>query len=280
MYFSCFNSVIVKQLVILFSISLSLSALGQTNLTNGARSLSLANASVTLNDVWAHVNNPAALVGIKKQAFGISYQNRFGLKELQSQGVVYAIPVKKVVLSAGSQLYGYQQYRTMKSGLGVSMALSEKVSMGVKLNHHLLRLNENYGTSVSFSADLGLLVKFNERIHFGFAAVNLGRSKVSPNLNERLPSALRLGMNYRLSEQLVVLAELEKNVISPLQVKFATEYKPSEKWYFRGGISTAPLSFAFGVGGRFKDQFQLDFGTAYHQLLGWSPHVSFQFDVK
>jgi len=270
----------VKQVFIFFSLVLPLNAMSQTTFSNSARSLSLANASVTLQDVWAQLNNPAALVGMKNQAFGISYQNRFGLKELQSQGVVYALPLKKVVLSAGSQLYGYQQYRTVKSGIGVSMALSEKVSAGVKLNHHFIRLNENYGTSSSLSADLGLLVKFNDRIHFGFSALNVGRSKVSSNLIERLPSALRIGLNYRISDQLIMLAEIEKNVISPLQVKCAAEYKPTAKWYFRGGVSTAPLSFSFGVGGRFKDQFQLDLGTAYHQLLGWSPHVSFQFDVK
>ena len=270
----------VKQVFIFFSLVLPLNAMSQTTFSNSARSLSLANASVTLQDVWAQLNNPAALVGMKNQAFGISYQNRFGLKELQTQGVVYALPLKKVVLSAGSQLYGYQQYRTVKSGIGVSMALSEKVSAGVKLNHHFIRLNENYGTSSSLSADLGLLVKFNERIHFGFSALNVGRSKVSPNLNERLPSALRLGLSYRISDQLIMLTEIEKNVISPLQVKCASEYKPTAKWYFRGGVSTAPLSFSFGVGGRFKELFQLDVGTAYHQLLGWSPHVSFQFDVK
>ena len=270
----------VKHVFIFFFFALPLTAMSQTTFSNSTRSLSLANASVTIQDVWAQLNNPAALVGMKNQAFGISFQNRFGLKELQSQGVVYALPLKKVVLSAGSQLYGYQQYRTVKTGMGVSMALSEKVSAGVKLNHHFIRLNENYGTSSSLSADIGLLVKFNDRIRFGFSALNIGRSKVSSNLIERLPSALRLGLSYRISDQLIMLTEIEKNVISPLQVKCAAEYNPTTKWYFRGGISTAPLSFSFGVGGRFKDRFQLDLGTAYHQLLGWSPHVSFQFDMK
>ena len=270
----------VKHVFIFFCLLVHVKAISQTTFSNSARSLSLANASVTLQDVWAQLNNPAALVGLKNHSIGVSYQNRFGLKELQSQGVVYALPLKKVVLSAGSQLYGYQQYRTVKTGMGVSMALSEKVSAGVKLNHHFIRLNENYRTSSSLSADLGLLVKFNERIHFGFSALNVGRSKVSPNLNERLPSALSLGLSYRISDQLIMLTEIEKNVISPLQVKCAAEYNPTAKWYFRGGISTAPLSFSFGVGGRFKDRFQLDLGTAYHQLLGWSPHVSFQFDMK
>jgi hypothetical protein len=144
----------VKQVFIFFFFALPLTAMSQTTFSNSARSLSLANASVTIQDVWAQLNNPAALVGLKNQSFGVSYQNRFGLKELQSQGVVYALPLKKVVLSAGSQLYGYQQYRTVKTGMGISMALSEKVSAGFNLNHHFFRLNEIYRNCSSLSADL------------------------------------------------------------------------------------------------------------------------------
>ncbi len=280
MYFSCINFFFVKQVLLSFFFLTSSNFFGQTSLINSGRSLSLANSSVTFNDVWAHVNNPAALIGLKKQVIGVSYQNRFGLKELQSQGLVYALPIRKVVISAGSQIYGYQQFRSMKNGIGVALALSEKVSMGIQLNHNYLRLNENYGSSSSITAEFGLLVKFSERIHFGCSALNIGRTSLSPSINERLASTIRLGMNYRLSDQLILFTEIEKNVIHPLQVKFATEYKPNAKWFFRGGISTAPLAFSFGVGGRFKDRFQLDFGTAYHQLLGWSPHVSFQFDIK
>lgn len=280
MYFSCFNFFFVKQVLLSFFFLASSNFFSQTSFINSGRSLSLANSSVTFNDVWAHVNNPAALVGLKKQTIGVSYQNRFGLKELQSQGLVYALPIRKVVISAGSQIYGYQQFRTYKNGLGVALSLSEKVSMGIQLNHQLTRLNENYGSSSSFTAECGLLVKFSDRIHFGCSALNIGRSSLSPSINERLASAIRLGMNYRLSEQFILFTELEKNVIHPLQVKFAAEYKPTSKWFFRGGISTAPLAFSFGVGGCFKDRMQLDLGTAYHQLLGWSPHVSFQFDIK
>ena len=270
----------VRQIICLLFFQSCLHVFGQVNFTNSARSLSMSNASVALQDVWAQVNNPAALVGLKKQSIGLSYQNRFGLKELQSQGMVYALPFKKMVFSLGTQVYGYQQFRTMKTGAGMSMLLSDKVSIGLKLNHHWMKLNENYGAVSRASGDLGVLVHFTNRLQFGLCASNIGRTKISSELNERIISSMRLGMAYQLSDQLNVLTELEKNVSSPLQVKVGTEYKPHEKWFFRGGVSTAPLSFSFGCGGRFKDHFQLDLGTAYHPLLGWSPHVSFQLDVK
>jgi hypothetical protein len=62
----------VKHVFIFFFLIVQVKAMSQTTFSNSARSLSLANASVTLQDVWAQVNNPAALVGMKNHAFGIS----------------------------------------------------------------------------------------------------------------------------------------------------------------------------------------------------------------
>ncbi len=39
----------------------------------GSRSMSLSNATVALEDVWAYHHNPAALSNLKKIEFGVSY---------------------------------------------------------------------------------------------------------------------------------------------------------------------------------------------------------------
>ena len=56
----------------------------------GSRSHALGNASVAIEDIWAYHHNPAALSNLKKIEFGVSYENRFLMKELQSQGLVVA----------------------------------------------------------------------------------------------------------------------------------------------------------------------------------------------
>ena len=57
--------------------------------------------------------------------FGVSYENRFLLKELQSQGLTAVIPLKSGVLSVGAQSFGYTEFRTYRSGLGYSLKLSD-----------------------------------------------------------------------------------------------------------------------------------------------------------
>ena len=73
--------------------------------------MSLANASVCLTDAWAFHHNPGAIAGIKQTSIGLSYENRFTLKELQNQALVIAHPLKKGVISLGAQTYGFSLYR-------------------------------------------------------------------------------------------------------------------------------------------------------------------------
>jgi len=246
----------------------------------GARSNSLANASVALEDVWAYHHNPANLTALKKWSCGISYENRFLLKELQSQGLVLAIPLKVGVISTGVQSYGFKNFRTNRIGLGYSLFLSEFLSMGVQLNYHQLRLTDAYGMKQSLTAEVGLQAMINKNWKIGCSIFNIGRSLLSSYSEDRLTTLIRFGTYYKLSEKVMVLAEAEKNIEYPLRLKSAIEYAPMSKVFLRAGIATQPIEVSAGFGYKFKSQYNLDFGSSYHQILGWSPHFSFTYQMK
>lgn len=246
----------------------------------GARSNSLANASVALEDVWAYHHNPANLTALKKWSAGISYENRFLLKELQSQGLVFAIPLKVGVISTGVQSYGFKNFRTNRIGLGYSLFLSEFLSMGVQLNYHQLRLTDVYGMKQSLTAEVGLQAKINKDWKIGCSIFNMGRSLLSTYSEDRLTTLIRFGTYYKLSEKVMVVAEAEKNIEYPLRIKAALEYAPMSKVFLRGGIATQPIELSAGFGYKLKSQYHLDFGSSYHQILGWSPHFSFTYQMK
>ena len=245
----------------------------------GARSNSMGNASSTLTDVWAFHHNPGALAELDKQAAGLSYENRFLLKELQSQGLVFAQPLKKGVLSIGAQTYGFKTYRTNRIGAGYSMKLSEKFSAGVQLNYQNVRFAENYGGKGTVTAEVGILAKITEKWSIGVSAFNIGRNKLTDFQDDRFTTLMRLGTSYSISKKVLVAAEVEKNVDFPLRAKAGIEYRLIEQFYLRGGFATEPIEASFGFGYKFS-VFQLDFGSAYHQQLGWSPHFSFTYQHK
>jgi hypothetical protein len=246
----------------------------------GSRAQSLGNASNTLEDVWAYHHNPAALTGVKKLAVGISYENRFLLKELQSQGVAVALPLKKGVISFGGQRFGYRNFLSFKTGLGYSLKLSELLSAGVQLNYAGIRLPDAYGSHGTVTAELGLLAKINDKWKLGFSVFNIGRNKLSDYQEDRYTTVMRLGTAYKISSKVLFVAEAEKNVDYPLRGKVGIEYAVVSNFFIRGGFATEPVEVSFGVGYQFKKFFKLDLGSCYHQILGWSPNFSFNYQLK
>lgn len=242
----------------------------------GARSQSLANASVCLTDVWAFHHNPGALAYIDKTSVGLSYENRFTLKELQTQGFVVAHPLKKGVLSVGGQFYGYQLYRSTRIGLGYSMLLTEKLAAGVQINYQGLRISD-YGSQGTLSGEIGLLAKINDEINIGFSIFNANRAKLSSFQDDRYSTYLRLGLSYKLSSKVMLLAEAEKEVQSQIRPKGAIEYEVVKNFKLRLGAAGNPTELTFGIGYAFAKGFQLDAGSAWHQILGWSPHVGLTY---
>lgn len=245
----------------------------------GARSMSLANASVCLTDVWSVHHNPGAAAYITKTSLGVSYENRFFLKELQAQAFAFAHPLKKGVLTLGAQFYGYSLYRSNRVGLGYSMKLSEHLSAGVSINYLSLKIAD-YGQKGNVSGEFGMLAKINDKFNVGFSVLNLNRAKLSDFQDDRFSTYLRLGVHYLVSSKVNIYAEAEKEITSQLRPKGAIEYQFSDNFFLRLGVAANPIELTFGSGFVFKKAFKLDFGSAWHQQLGWSPHIGLSYDFN
>lgn len=269
----------MKQFLILSALLIGSVSFGQGWIPAGGRSMSLANASATFNDVWAFHNNPGALADVDKFSAGVSYENRFLLKELQSQAIAVAIPLKVGVLSVGGNLYGYTQYRSYKAGVGYSMKLSEMLYAGVQLNYQGMRLADYYGSKNTLTAEAGIYAKFTDKWKLGVSVFNLGRARLSDFEDDRFSTIMRLGSSYDFSEKLMLSIEVEKDLDNPLRFKTGLEYQVINNFYLRGGIKSTPLELSFGLGYHLK-QVHLNVGSAYHQVLGWAPHFSIAFVGK
>lgn len=244
----------------------------------GARSMSMANSTVALDDVWSYHHNPAGLAFVKSTSAGLSYENRFLLKELQTQAAVVAHPLKVGVISAGAQMYGYRAYRTTRVGLGYSMLLGEKISAGVQLNYQGIRI-DNYGSKGTVSAEAGILAKINSKISLGFSVMNIGMAKLTAFEDDRFSTYMRLGLNYQISSKVAILAEVEKSIETKLRVKAGMEYELVERFFFRLGAASNPTEITFGIGYEFKNRLKIDLGSAWHQHLGWSPHFGLTYEL-
>lgn len=245
----------------------------------GARSSSLGHASVALVDLFSFHHNPGALGFMKTGGAAVTYENRYLLRELQSQGFVVAQPLKSGVVSLGGQFYGYEQFRTARIGGGYSMQLADNFSAGVQLNYMNLRLDPFYGARHALTAEFGMLLKVNDKLNLGFSVLNLGRTQLSEFQDDRFSTILRLGAAYQISEHLLLVTEISKDITYSARLRGGMEYSPNDQFFLRIGAQGAPVEFTGGIGVKW-DRVMLDLGTNYHQILGWTPSISMLFHFQ
>ena len=80
------------------------------NYPAGARSLALANSSVTNIDCWSAFHNQAALAWITRMEVGASYDNRFTIANLSTESFAFALPLKAGTFAVSGNVFGYSQY--------------------------------------------------------------------------------------------------------------------------------------------------------------------------
>lgn len=256
-----------------------MTAFSQGWMPSGGRSGGLLNASTSLVDNWAYFNNPGALGKVENVSIGAAYESRFILAELQNQSLAIALPTKLGVFSIGGFNRGTIEYRNFRTGIGYALKLAEHFSAGVQINYQGLRLPNYYGNSNTVTGEAGVLLNISNKWDFGFAVFNLGQNKLSEFQNDRYNTTLRIGTTYKPAKIVKIIAEVWKDIDGPISFKGGIEYEPLSKFFLRLGVGNQPSALAFGFGYEWK-VFKLDIATAYHQMLGWSPQLSFTYEKR
>jgi hypothetical protein len=251
----------------------------QLNTHFGGRSAGMAHSSVTLSDVWSSHHNQAGLAWLEKSEAGVFVQNRFLMKELNYSGFAYAHKLKSGAVSLSFSNFGYQLYGESKVGLGYGLKFSDIISGGIQINYHNLRLANNYGKKSGVSAELGLQAYLTEKLVLGVHLFNPTRTKIDDYNNERMATVMRLGVNYKFSSRVLATAEVEKDIDFRPLFRAGIEYKASEKIYLRGGVGTQPTLASFGIG-VYASNFKIDLAASYHQVLGFTPDFSLNYQLS
>ncbi|OIQ35931.1 MAG: hypothetical protein BM555_03730 [Crocinitomix sp. MedPE-SWsnd] len=270
----------MKKLLLILLFSISLNSFGQVYSQIGARSNALGNATLSLNDVWSVYNNPGAFGSLEHTAVGVSYENRFLIKEMSTQSLAFGYHTE----NAGNfgvhfQQYGFNFYREMQGGITYGMKFYDNFSGGVSINYHRIALGETYGVKNSVSAALGLFYEMNDLLSFSMRVNNLNRAKLAADQDERLPTTFGLGLIYSFSEKAFWTVEAEKDLVHPLNIKSGIEVQPHEIFAIRLGVNSYPFQASFGFGLKFGD-FHLDMASMWHAQLGLSPSAGIHYEFK
>lgn len=246
----------------------------------GSRSSGIGNASVSLADLWAVQNNQAGLGFVKEINAGAYYQNQFMLEELSTKAFAFSLPVKSGTFGISISSFGYSLFSQNKYGLAFGKAFGDKISAGVMMDYIETNIAE-YGKKGMPVAEAGLLAKPIKNFTIGVHIFNLTKTKLTTYNDERSPTIMRIGADYRFSNKVFIALETEKDIDKKAIVKAGLEYNPIKELYLRAGVSTNPSLSCFGIGVNLK-QFKLDLSSTYHSTFGFSPQVGlmYKFETK
>ena len=274
--------------VILFLLSITVYGQGSGPGTRGARAAGLANASVTLSDVWAVGNNAAGLGQLNKPAVGVYAENRYLLSALNTVAVAAAMPLGTVenekarngVVGVEVQRFGGKLYSEQRIGAGYGYR-GGLVSIGARVD--MLQLSiEGLGSKQAVAVSLGGQAELvPKRLVFGAYLYNINQAKLAEYQQERVPTVLKAGLSYRPTDKVLLNIETEKDVEQDADFKAGLEYRIIEKLALRAGFRTLTEETTGGVGFQ-AGALQIDYAAAWHAALGLSQHVGvgFVFEKK
>lgn len=252
---------------------------GNGNFPEGSRSAAMAHASVALSDFWSLQNNQAGLAFYPHMSAGFYFENRFLVKELSLKSGGFILPTRSGTFGAKISYFGYPKYNESKFGLAYARSFGKVLAIGLQLDYLLVSIGNDYGQRGVATFEMGVLTNITENLSVGAHVLNPLHTAIADYNDERLPAIFRLGAAYRIDDNILVSAEVEKDTEYDPRFKMGLEYRIVKAIYVRGGISTNPATYSFGFGLNFN-KLKIDFSSTVHQVLGYSPQVSMIYQFK
>lgn len=238
---------------------------------HGARSQGMGNTRVYLPDSWTYFNNIGALDRLEESEISAGFDHRFGLQELSTVDLALGWKNDFGTIGLGISRFGGKLFNQQLIGLGFSNTLGI-VSLGAKIDWFQTQI-EGFGTGNALVFSLGGVAELGPDFFLGANFSNLNRAKLSQNSEQRLPTAIQMGIAYLPGESLKILAEIEKDIELDPVFKAGIEYQLREWLFLRTGISSNPSRLSFGLGLK-KDQFGFDYAYGQNTSLGRTHHLS------
>lgn len=243
----------------------------------GSRAAALADASLLISDVWSAHNNPAAMTGVKELQIGLWTERKFNIKELTNGAFSLVLPTKNTgAFGLGFYQFGGTTYlRQQKFSFAYALPLSEKISVGIGLSLINTRI-DFYGSRFTALGEAGIIYQVNPETKVGISIWNPAPVKFVAYQEEKLPTIFRAAIGRKISKNLMLLGEAEKEINRNTAFKFAIDYKPAPKIELQAGLQTYPLNYAFGAGFGFS-KIKLHLAFVFFEVLGPSPHAGFEY---
>ncbi|MEM6269454.1 MAG: hypothetical protein AAF998_08445 [Bacteroidota bacterium] len=256
---------------------------GNENQPAGARRLALGGAFMGVQgSFWNLWGNPAGIAGVESAEAGVFFERRFLLDQLNFGTVGFVLPFQGTHY-AGLAIsgLGFGGYNESNVGLNYATTLFDRLSLGAAVHYTRTSITE-YGASGAVIVNAGLNARLFEGFSVGFRVFNANQAALRTeftDLREPIPTTIDLGIAYQVSDKVLLVADMQKQVEFNPSFRGGVEYAFHKNFRARVGASNQPVTINAGFGFSGKG-FDLDFSNSFHELLGYTPALSLNYRFK
>ncbi len=249
----------------------------------GARPAGMSGAVTAVYGFWSLNNNQAGITLIEHPSLAVYTENRYMIAGTSTITAASVIPAWEGAIGISLNYHGNSLYNENLAGLAYARRFGERLSAGVRLNYIHIRIGQPGYVKGRVVAEAGIIYEvfpgFFTGVHiFNPARAILARQHV-PMTDQRISTVFRKGVSYAFSRQLLVSLDAEKNIEHPLSLRFGLEYRISDEFTARAGLSSNPVQNSIGAGYS-TGNWQFDIAASYHHILGHSPQAGIIYSVK
>lgn len=241
------------------------------------RGAGMGGVSVALDDGESAMSNIAALATLDNSVIATGFRQGF-----LERGMGYAFLGGAMPVGFGSAAvtvvhFGNADYNEQCVSLVYGIPLGERISMGAGFHYLYSGTSDPYYDAlnrVTFS--VALRYAPTDGFAVGFKAFNPIAVFSDSEQSICIPALFCLGFMYRLMDELLAVAEVEKSLYQLATLRLGLEYSFLENYAFQIGVNTQPVIYSFGFGLRWE-HFGADISAEFHNVLGLTPQLSVKY---
>ncbi len=231
----------------------------------GPVSNGLGGISSPFDNAWSVFNNPAGLTGNEQLTGVFGYQTIFNFAPFNTVAAAVTSPTQYGTAALGFYRFGDEIFSSQMASAGFAKTIGI-MSLGVKANY--LQYNiQGFGRRSVFVAEMGGIATLTNKLRFGMHIYNFTQSIIAEESGEKIPTIIRLSLQYRINDEIDIYAEGEKDVDLDPDFKVGLSYDLNGMVELRTGFSTLTNRHSFGAGFEIS-KFIIDYALKSNSNIG------------
>lgn len=169
-------------------------------------------------------DNSAAGCFLQRSFLSAEFDNRFLVKEMMTKRVGAVFRKGQSGFTVECQHFGYSRFGELTAKVGYGRRFGQHLAFGVRF-HYLMTHSAESRCVHSVTFDLSCYATLGRNIGLGFAVLNPARLKYGITGKNSLPIRLQFDVNYKVGKQILLFAQVEKEIRSAFRIEAGAAYQ-------------------------------------------------------